>query len=373
MTAAAPGEFEEFWHQQYAPLVRWLARSGAGSEDAQDIAQAALTEIWRRWPMVVNRPGYLYRAARNELAGLWHARRRELGAARGSDWPAAQQAGDDLPAVLQAGLVREYLLTLPSRQRAVLAAGCDGYQDAELAAALGMPVATVRSNRRHARKGLLGYTAALEQDPRGLMLHRAYEEMRGGNSSPPGSRPVICQSWARSAQYLAVPERDPLIAPLSGDELALRRTLSPLRACRAVWDKIADATGLMIVVTDADGRVLWRAGDRKDLRRGDRDGHIEGACVAEHSIGTCGISVALAASHPVMVRGPEHYCPALHDLACASAPVRHPEDGRLLGALSLTAPWPAAHPDMLKAIDQAARQVQRQIASTASDHHPRSP
>src|SRR5215470_17232403 len=110
--------------------------------------------------MVANRPGYLYRVARNELAGLWRSRRRELDASRGAGWFAEQEIGDDLPTGLQAGLVREYLLALPSRQRAVLAAGCDGYQDAELAAALGVPVATVRSNRRHARASLLGYAAA---------------------------------------------------------------------------------------------------------------------------------------------------------------------------------------------------------------------
>jgi transcriptional regulator of acetoin/glycerol metabolism len=237
---------------------------------------------------------------------------------------------------------------------------------------MGVPAVTVRSNRRHARASLRGFAAALDQDPRGLALSRAYAEMRAGNPEPAGARPIIRQSWARSAQYLVTPERGPRLAPLSADELALRRGLSPLRTCHAIWERQASATGLMISATDAGGRVLWRAGDRDDLRRGDHDGHGDGACLAEHAAGTCGVSVALAASCPVVVCGAEHYCPAQHDLVCAGAPVRHPRDGRLLGVLCISAPWPAAHSDMLKIIDQAARQVQQQIASQSRHATPAS-
>lgn len=360
MTAAAPGEFTQFWHRHHAALVRWLASSGASPADAQDIAQQAFVQVWRHWPAVASPPGYLYRVARNELT-RWRARAPQ--AAGPAACLAGQPCGDDIPARVQADLVREYLLALPCQQRTVLAGQCDGYQDSELAAAMGVPLATIRSNRRHARASLRSLSAALEQDPRGLAVRRAYAEMRAGTTAPAGARPVISRSWVRSAQHLATPERGPLLAPLSPDELALRRSQSPLRTCHAVWDRQATATGLMIVVTDADGRVLWRAGDRDDLRRGDHDGHGDGACLAEHSVGTSGVSVTLAASYPVAVCGAEHYCPAQHDLVCAGAPVRHPQDGRLLGALCISAPWPAAHRDMLKTIDQTARQVQQQIAS----------
>jgi transcriptional regulator of acetoin/glycerol metabolism len=89
------------------------------------------------------------------------------------------------------------------------------------------------------------------------------------------------------------------------------------------------------------------AGERKDLDRGERDGHIEGACLTERSMGTSGVRLALATRHPVLVHGAEHYAPALHDLACAAAPVYDPRDGRLLAVLNLTAPhrraWQTSH------------------------------
>jgi transcriptional regulator of acetoin/glycerol metabolism len=118
----------------------------------------------------------------------------------------------------------------------------------------------------------------------------------------------------------------------------------------------------MMVITDADGWLLWRAGERKALDRGERDGHIEGACLTERSIGTSGVSLALATRHPVLVHGAEHYAPALHDLACAAAPVYDPRDGRLLAVLNLTAPPRVANLALLRHIDEIARQVQRQLA-----------
>jgi transcriptional regulator of acetoin/glycerol metabolism len=124
---------------------------------------------------------------------------------------------------------------------------------------------------------------------------------------------------------------------------------------------VASRTGLLTVITDADGRVLWRAGDRKVLRRGEEDGHGDGACLAEHAVGTSGVSLTLAVGHPVVVSGPEHYCPAQHDLVCAGAPLRHPADGQLLGTICISAPWRAAHPDMLKLVDQTAASIRQQL------------
>jgi transcriptional regulator of acetoin/glycerol metabolism len=167
----------------------------------------------------------------------------------------------------------------------------------------------------------LGVGQILGKDPRGLVLRRAYAEMRDGNPSPPGSRPVINQSWARSAMRQPSPEHGLVVVPLLLEELALRRHMSLLAGIGPdVCAGQASKTGLLMVVTDADGRVLWRAGDRKDLDRGDRDGHGVGACLTEHTFDTSGVSLALAAGHPVVVCGPEHYCPAQHDLVCAGAP-----------------------------------------------------
>jgi DNA-directed RNA polymerase specialized sigma24 family protein len=359
--AMPPGGFEAFFHRYHASLIQWLTAGGASLADAEDATQAAFTQVWLRWPQVRNRGAYLFRVAGNELGKIRQAANRDT-AARCGGSAVPQEIPSDILGRLQEAMVREYLLTLPRQQRAVLAGHYDGYPDTELAAALGMPAATLRSHLRHARAALRGSAAVLEQDPNGRMLRRAWEEMHSGNRAPAGSRPVIRQSWARSALQLAGPEQGPRLPQLGRGELALRRSISPLgQIGPAVCARQADATGLLMVITDADGWVLWRAGEHKDLSRGEDDGHGEGACLAEHAVGTSGVSLALAAGRPVLVCGPEHYSPAQHDLVCAGAPVYHPVDGRLLGALCLSAPWPAAHPDMLTFIDQTARKVQRQI------------
>jgi DNA-directed RNA polymerase specialized sigma24 family protein len=353
-------EFEAFYRQHSAALARWLTARGACPADAADAAQEALTQVWLHWTRITSHRSYLYRIAVHEMAGIWRARRQEAQFRVGAQPPAAQAGG--MPARLEAGLVRQQLLTLPARQRAVLAGYFDGYRDAELAPALGTAAATIRSDRRHARAGLRALAALLEQDPHGLMLRRAYADMRDGNPRPPGARPLIARSWNRSALHLADPARSPALPPLTGHELTRRRAASPLAgispdACAAV----ASRTGLLTVITDADGRVLWRAGDRKVLRRGEEDGHGDGACLAEHAVGTSGVSLALAVGHPVVVSGPEHYCPAQHDLVCAGAPLRHPADGQMLGTICISAPWRLAHPDMLKLIDQTATSIRQQL------------
>ena len=363
MTAAGTrdAEFEAFCREESGALTRWLTSRGAGPADAADAAQEAFTQVWRYWPQVTSHRGYLYRVAGHELARIWHARRQDTVRHQASDPPAAAIAGD-LPARLQASLVRQHMLALPGRQRAVLAGYYDGYPDAELALALGMTAATIRSDRRHARASLRDLAAVLEQDPRGLMLRRAYADMRDGNPCPPGARPLIARSWGRSAQHLPGPGHGPALPPLTDHELALRRATSPLAGISpAVCSSLASRTGLLTVITDSSARVLWRAGDRKALRRGEHDGHGDGACLAEHAVGTSGVSLALAAGHPVAVCGAEHYCPAQHDLVCAGAPLRDPADGRLLGSICISAPWPAAHPDMLKLIDHTARHIQQQL------------
>jgi DNA-directed RNA polymerase specialized sigma24 family protein len=355
--------FETFYRQQSAALTRWLTGRGACPADAADAAQEALTQVWLHWPHITSHRGYLYRIAGHEMARIWHARRQEA-RFRGGARPSATET-DGMPTRLEAGLVRQQLLTLPARQRAVLAGYYDGYRDAELALVLGTAAATIRSDRRHARAGLQALTALLEQDPHGLMLRRAYADMRDGNPRPPGTRPLIALSWSRSALHLADPGRSPALPPLTGHELTRRRAASPLAGISPdVCSAVASRSGLLTVITDADGRVLWRAGDRKVLRRGEEDGHGDGACLAEHSVGTSGVSLALAAGHPVVVSGPEHYCPAQHDLVCAGAPLRHPADGQLLGTICISAPWRVAHPDMLKLIDQTATSIRRQLKTS---------
>ncbi len=94
----------------------------------------------------------------------------------------------------------------------------------------------------------------------------------------------------------------------------------------------------VVVVTDADGVVLWRDGHGAMLKAVDRIGLAEGASWSEDSAGTNGIGTALATGHPVGVYGDEHFLRTCRRWSCAAAPLTDPRDGRLLGVVNVTGP-----------------------------------
>lgn len=94
----------------------------------------------------------------------------------------------------------------------------------------------------------------------------------------------------------------------------------------------------VVVVTDADGVVLWRDGERAMLKAVSRIGLAEGASWSEDSAGTNGIGTALATGRPVGVYGDEHFLRTCRRWSCAAAPLTDPRDGRLLGVVNVTGP-----------------------------------
>ena len=95
---------------------------------------------------------------------------------------------------------------------------------------------------------------------------------------------------------------------------------------------IADASQQIMVVTDDEGRVLWRQGHTAVLRRAEDIGLEEGAAWAERATGTNAIGTALAARTPVQVHSAEHFVarPAHLDLrgGPGARPAGRPAAGR---------------------------------------------
>ncbi len=60
---------------------------------------------------------------------------------------------------------------------------------------------------------------------------------------------------------------------------------------------------------------------------------------SEESIGTNGLGTPMQEGSAVFVRGAAHFNEALESLACAGVGIRHPVTGRVIGSLSLAAPW----------------------------------
>ena len=112
-------DFEEFFRSQYGPLVRATFLLTGNREEAEDIAQEALTRVYERWSRVremESAVGYAYRVALH----LNHRRLRKLlvQASRRLQGPSTSED----PAVIAEtrGDVLRVMTSLPMRFREVL-------------------------------------------------------------------------------------------------------------------------------------------------------------------------------------------------------------------------------------------------------------
>ena len=98
---------------------------------------------------------------------------------------------------------------------------------------------------------------------------------------------------------------------LSMDEVEERRQssvlLEVLPVLREALVTVADAAQHIMVVSDADGRVLWREGSAAVLRKADRLGFELGADWSEETVGTNGVGTPLVTRRPVQVFSAEHF------------------------------------------------------------------
>ncbi len=186
-----------------------------------------------------------------------------------------------------------------------------------------------------------------------------------GEPSPIAPRPVIGQSWQRVKRFGVDPEQSTDSVLLQTDELEHRRTSTALADVMPVLSgglaAVADASLQIMVVTDPEGRVLWRAGNTGVLRRADTICLEEGAAWSEDTTGTNAIGTALNAGAPVQVHSAEHFVRTLHDWTCAAAPVHDPRDGRLLGIVDVSGPDHTFHPATLALVDSVSRLAESEL------------
>ncbi|MCJ0872960.1 helix-turn-helix domain-containing protein [Streptomyces sp. AP-93] len=186
-----------------------------------------------------------------------------------------------------------------------------------------------------------------------------------GDRPPAAPRPEIAESWRRMMAGGVHPDRDSRSRMLSLAETEERRQTSPLRDLLPVLREgllpsLDEALHIM-VVADADGRLLWREGHSSILRNADRLGFGVGAHWDEAVVGTNGVGTALVARRPVQVFSAEHFVSSHHDWTCAGAPVRDPRDGSLLGVLDVSGPLATMHPATLAWVSSVARLAEREL------------
>ncbi|MYZ09571.1 GAF domain-containing protein [Streptomyces sp. SID2999] len=197
------------------------------------------------------------------------------------------------------------------------------------------------------------------------MLAQVREATLAGRRAPMAPRPVIGQSWERMLRDGVDPDRDVRAGLLTAEEVRRRRQESPLRhvlpGLREGLLSVADVARHIMVVADADSRVLWREGSPAVLRRADGLGFEIGADWSEAVVGTNGVGTPALVRRPVQVFAAEHFVRSHATWTCAGAPVTDPRDGRLIGVVDISGPLESMHPATLAWVESVARLAEARL------------
>lgn len=117
----------------------------------------------------------------------------------------------------------------------------------------------------------------------------------------------------------------------------------------------------LVVVCDADGRVLWRHGRTGVRRLADGLGFVRGSAWTEANVGTNAIGTCLVVEEPVQIRGSEHYVESHTRWSCAAAPIHDPWTGEILGAVDVSGPAGTVHGSMLAVVQMSARLAEAEV------------
>ncbi|MGW7263858.1 GAF domain-containing protein [Streptomyces sp. NPDC054842] len=197
------------------------------------------------------------------------------------------------------------------------------------------------------------------------VLSEVHSAALSGRRARVAPRPVIEESWERMLRSGVDPDHDFRAGLLGREEIEHRRRNSPLRHVLPVLREgllsVADTTHHIMVVADAEGRVLWREGSPSVLRKADGHGFEVGADWREDVVGTNGVGTPLVTGRPVQVFSAEHFVRTHHSWTCTGAPITDPRDGRLVGAVDVSGPLETMHPATLALVDAVAKLAQARL------------
>jgi hypothetical protein len=191
------------------------------------------------------------------------------------------------------------------------------------------------------------------------LVGRAHERFLAGERPEPRPdrlRPVVADSWARSAAFIGADSTAPI--DLAADDLEAYRSAHPLSRVmplfRDLLGGLAEDGDHMMAVCDAHGRLLWVEGHPATLRSAASMNFVPGARWDEAHAGTNAPGTALAVDHALQIFATEHFSHPVQRWTCAAAPVHDPGTGRLLGAIDVTGGDHLANPHSLALIRATA-------------------
>ncbi|GGN36490.1 transcriptional regulator [Actinoplanes campanulatus] len=185
---------------------------------------------------------------------------------------------------------------------------------------------------------------------------RAHERFLAGEQRPPTMRPVVAESWARSAAHIRADATAPI--DLADDDLEAYRSAHPLSRVMPIFRDLlgglAEDGDHILAVCDEHGRLLWVEGHPSTLRGAASMNFVPGARWDEAHAGTNAPGTALAVDHALQIFATEHFSHPAQRWTCAAAPVHDPGTGRLLGAIDVTGGDHLANPHSLALVRATA-------------------
>ncbi|WP_420120786.1 GAF domain-containing protein [Nakamurella sp.] len=190
-------------------------------------------------------------------------------------------------------------------------------------------------------------------------------------------RPVVADSWRLSRESGVSPDGVLPEVDLVDSELEAYRSAHPLAAVMPLIRRLlieeAEDAGAIVVVADADARLLWVEGDPALRRRAEAINWVAGTRWDERVAGTNAPAAAMRLDHALQVFAREHFASNVAGWSCTAAPIHDPTTGQVLGALDLTGRDDVAAPAVLglvRAAAAAAESELRMLALTRRDVRP---
>jgi hypothetical protein len=191
------------------------------------------------------------------------------------------------------------------------------------------------------------------------MLARVHDALLSGDRPPVDPRRLVARSWRRARAQGVDPDLGDPPGPIGPDEVERRRTSSlisrVLPELRAALTSVAEDARHIMVITDADGVLLWREGSTAVRHRADALGFTEGANWSEGMVGSNAIGTALAEDAPVQMFAAEHFVRTHHVWTCTACPVHDPRSGELLGVVDVSGPAETVHPTTVALVGTAVK------------------
>lgn len=168
---------------------------------------------------------------------------------------------------------------------------------------------------------------------------RAWENFAAGEDIETGVRPEILASWYRCRDRYEVDRRLDVAPGALGDDsprIDNGVIFTALGGLGALAGQEVEQDGAVVTVTDGDGRVLGAWGDPSALRRAELHNLAPWSSWSEECTGTNGMGTSFEVSGPVTVTGPEHWCEAFHQWACAGISIRDVVTGVPVASINIS-------------------------------------